>query len=336
MKAISFFLVLLGGFCFAGSLQAKIEVENKSPDGNFGLLNDYARVPPYDGNSDIVDARTGKKVLILDSDRQCCWKKLVWSKDSQWVAYFNDGEPVGSTRIFCRNGSSFEEIKLPELPAPKLPEKVEPRGPDAEKRARLEPIRWTDSGDLVLESELQDENLGRSALEITLGFDQEHRPTIRKAEPESASIVDYFLLLPKAEFEGPPIGWLQVIRSGNGKIDKKNGYMSCGGDGAQPEFDIALFRHRDGRPLLAISSGQLEGEDSVYLSFFELGPDGKMQRNSRPILPLTIKNDPESGYSKDGWKFDLPREGKTIVVRNQSGNILHKISWDGETFVEQK
>jgi hypothetical protein len=54
-----------------------------------------------------------------------------------------------------------------------------------------------------------------------------------------------------------------------GVVDLANGYMSCTGDGAQPEFEVALFRYRDGRPLLAICQGELEGPDSVYLEFFE-------------------------------------------------------------------
>jgi hypothetical protein len=137
---------------------------------------------------------------------------------------------------------------------------------------------------LVLENEWQSSAWGRTAVEITLGFDQDNRPSIRKAEQEKMSIVDYFLLLPADYFEGPPAGWFTVIRSNNEVIDKKNGYMKCSGDGAQPEFEVALFRHGDGRPLLSVCSGELEGADSVGLDFFELGPDGKMHKAPRSIF----------------------------------------------------
>jgi hypothetical protein len=152
------------------------------------------------------------------------------------------------------------------------------------------------------------------------------------------SILDYFLLLPPDSFEGPPGGWLSVMRGNGELIDKENGYMSCPGDGAQPEFELALFRHRDGRPVLALCNGELEGAHSVQLKFFELGADGHMQQISRPILPGThIKNDPGRGYVKEGWQFELPRTGKTIRVRTQKGGkILHKFTWDGAEFVEQK
>ena len=111
-----------------------------------------------------------------------------------------------------------------------------------------------------------------------------------------------------------------------------NGYISCTGDGAQPEFEVALFRYRDGRPLLAVCAGELEGPDSVYLDFFELGSDGKMKKMRRSIFPVA-----DAGNDKGDWRFQLPREGKTILVRNQrSGKILRKLTWNGEKFQDAK
>src|SRR5258707_997299 len=99
---------------------------------------------------------------------------------------------------------------------------------------------------------------------------------------EHQTIVDYYLLLPDKTFETPARNWLNNASL----IDKQNGYISISGDGAQPSFDVALFRYRDGRPLLAICSGELEGDDSVALEFFELGADGKMHKASRKIFPV--------------------------------------------------
>jgi len=128
------------------------------------------------------------------------------------------------------------------------------------------------------------------------------------------------------------------MRANGEVIDKENGYMNCPGDGAQPEFELALFRYRDGRPLLALCFGELEGTDSVQLQFFELGADGRMQQISQPILPgAPIKNDPGMGYVKESWQFELPRKGCTILVRSEkTKKILHKFIWSGEKFVEQK
>ncbi len=113
-----------------------------------------------------------------------------------------------------------------------------------------------------MEKELQNNEWGRAALEITLAFDQAHHASIAKSEQESPSVVDYFLLLPKDYFEGPPSIWLRSMRESGGTIDRKNGFMYCAGDGAQPEFEVALFRYADGRPLLAMSNGELEGADN--------------------------------------------------------------------------
>jgi hypothetical protein len=63
-----------------------------------------------------------------------------------------------------------------------------------------------------------------------------------------------------------------------------------------------------------------------------------MQQISRPILPgAHMKNDPGNGYVKEGWQFELPRKGRTIVVRSEKAKkILHKFSWNGEKFQEEK
>src|SRR5260370_42507781 len=128
--------------------------------------------------------------------------------------------------------------------------------------------------------------------------------SLRAADERKMTVVDYFLRLPKDSLETPAREWLQNC----GVIDKQNGYMRCTGDGAQPSFQVALFRYRDGRPLLVLCSGELEGDDSVTLDFFELGADGKMHKASRRVFPIgdawsngTDEPQPRSSY------FELPR-----------------------------
>jgi hypothetical protein len=156
---------------------------------------------------------------------------------------------------------------------------------------------------------------------------------VYSAEKQRLTIVDYFLLLPRDYFEGTPQSWLFFLRQPTfGVVDLANGYISCTGDGAQPEFEVALFRYRDGRPLLAVCAGELEGPDSVYLDFRELGSDGKMKQLRRSIFPVA-----DAGNDKGDWRFQLPREGKTVLVRNQrSGKILRKLTWNGEKFQNEK
>jgi hypothetical protein len=67
-------------------------------------------------------------------------------------------------------------------------------------------------------------------------------------------------------------------------------------------------------------------------------PTAKCSWVRQPILPgADSKKDPEMWYVNEGRKFEVPRSGKTIRVRAQkSGKILHKFTWNGEKFVEQK
>jgi hypothetical protein len=213
---------------------------------------------------------------------------------------------------------------------------------------------WLKTGDLVLENQMLNDAWGRAASKITIGFDQENQAAIRNVEQEKMSIVDYFLLLPADLFEGLPSVWLRHAQTGGHTylceaesrekdVDEKNGYMSCGGDGAQASFDVALFRCRDGRPLLALCKAgepEVEEENSVYsyLSFFELGADGKMREITRWMFQDVAEreHDAELAQGKE-WEFVLPRKGRTILVRApKTKKILHKVTWNGERFEREK
>ena len=257
LKSLSIAAGLVASCCLAVSLQAREVVTCESPDGKFALRHSYAEQQPYAGDTAIVEVATGKTVQPLDSNWEIGRLKLLWSRDSQRVAYFAENgdstENVGgcSTRVFFRNGSAFNEIKLPELPSPQLPSKPATES-DKKTNRRVEPMDWLKTGDLALESQILNDAWGRAASKITIGFDQENRAAIRNVEQEKMSIVDYFLLLPADLFEGPPSAWLRHTQTGGHaylceaeprekNIDEKNGYMSCGGDGAQASFERRAF-----------------------------------------------------------------------------------------------
>src|SRR5260370_5915705 len=160
--------------------------------------------------------------------------------------------------------------------------------------------------------------------------------SLRAADERKMTVVDYFLRLPDKTLEAPPRAWL-----GNAQvIDKQNGYISITGDGAQPSFQAALFCYRNPARagLLALCSGELEGDDSVTLDFFELGADGKMHKVSRSVFPIGDRRSSSEDESKYEYlPFELPRQGSTILVRSQkSGKVLRKFTWNGEKFVEQR
>jgi hypothetical protein len=153
------------------------------------------------------------------------------------------------------------------------------------------------------------------------------------ADEKKLTVVDYFLLLPERTFEAPPRAWLQ-----NAEIDKQNGYMNVSGDGAQPSFQVALFRYRDGRPLVAVCSGELEGDDSVALEFYELGADGTMHKAPRKIFPIGDQwSSGDYNAKYQDFRFELPRRGRTILVRSaKSKKVLHNVTWNGEKFLKEK
>jgi hypothetical protein len=335
MKGLSAFLgtLLLG--CFAARVNARDEITCKSPDGQFGL--GYAAA----GNLAIVETRMHRVAADLGPDAPFSETYLLWSADSQRVAYFSDNGKtmVGSTRVFFRRGEAFHEIELPELPDPKPSAPAAPDASHEQTVRRVEPIRWLKSSELVLENELQNRSWGRIALEITVGFDQEQSAFIGKAEPQETSIIDYLVQLPMRTFEAPSLDTLRFLRGKRGTvIDKKNGYIRCLGDGGQGDFEVALFRDRNGRPLLVVSTGNTEEGKWTFLQFFDLGTDGKMDRLPDSIFPLADSGrGDDDGQGSRKWRFELPRYGKTILVRNPtSGKTLRKITWNGEKFLKDE
>jgi hypothetical protein len=156
------------------------------------------------------------------------------------------------------------------------------------------------------------------------------------AESDGNSIMDYFVQLPARTFEAPAPDMLHFLEQPGTIIDKKNGYLRCKGDGAQGDFEVALFRYRDRRPLVVVSTGSTDGEKGTYLQFFTSGPDGKMRRIDSSIFPMADVGQAENGGPSEKWHFDLPRYGTTIVVRStRSGKVVHKVTWDGEKFQKQ-
>ncbi|HVF70654.1 MAG TPA: hypothetical protein VM940_03505 [Chthoniobacterales bacterium] len=155
--------------------------------------------------------------------------------------------------------------------------------------------------------------------------------------PQQLTIVEYFAQLPPRTFEGTPAEMLRFIRQAGNIIDTKNGYIRCEGDGAQGTFEVALFRYRDRRPLIVVSTGSTEGEKGTYLQLFEGGADGKMRRLDNSVFPIADVGQAENGGPSEKWHFDLPRHGKTILVRStRSGKVAHRITWTGEKFQEAK
>ena len=108
----------------------------------------------------------------------------------------------------------------------------------------------------------------------------------------------------------------------------------------------------DGRCLRFVRPASLKWKEErsvySYLSFFELGADGKMHEITNSIsndssLSLALFPGVQREYDrwvaegKGDWEFVLPRKGKTILVRApKTKKILHKFTWTGEKFEKEK
>jgi|SRR5579864_6927673 len=311
-------------------------VESKSPDGKLALHVTRGDKQPFLQSDALIERAKRKVIVDLDKDSLFAPDaKLVWSTDSRRFAYVRetkDDPHHVDTRVFQRNGASFDEIKLPDLPPPKLPSQASRSEKD---RVYIKPVRWPDTTSLELNYEVITDDGWRGAETISLEFDRQNPPAIVKTEAEPVSVLDYFLLLPDDILEVRPRHWRQYANV----IDKKNGFMSVEGDGAQPNFQVALFRFRDGRPLLAVCQAELESDDPrcVSVEFFDLGPDGKMKKMDRNMFP--VHDQWESGEQNEKYedfRFIFPRQGRTVLVRSaKTKKILHKVIWNGEKFVEE-
>jgi hypothetical protein len=108
LKALSIAAGLLASCCLVVSLNADEAITCQSPDGKFALHHVYSDQGPYSGNTAIVEVATRKTVLPLDSNWELGERgrlKLLWSRDSQRVAYWVENAKGSVTRYFFRSVS---------------------------------------------------------------------------------------------------------------------------------------------------------------------------------------------------------------------------------------
>ncbi|HEX9998725.1 MAG TPA: hypothetical protein VGB45_16440 [Abditibacterium sp.] len=136
------------------------------------------------------------------------------------------------------------------------------------------------------------------------------------------TVVDYFRLLPRdagifeAENRESLIG-----RDVPHLIDRKNDYMQVMGDGAQPSFQIAVFRYR-GRDLVAVSSDSRVGDYSFNLWRFD---KRRWKKVTSSVSSLILAKD-------DNLHFVLPRYGTTIKVFRHNGTLAAQLFWENGSF----
>jgi hypothetical protein len=184
MKTIRRFLFIAFACCTTypcASLAAE-EIKNPSPDGRFALrIIDEQTV-------ELIEKVSGRVMVDLGE----AWHNpgqvsqiLVWSRDSKRVAYGNRGYKEGEVSVYFWNGSSFEQVALPEeLPSPdiKLPKDC---GAVKNYGGAATPVRWLRSGDLELSSDLmmlcrESGATCTAQVRFTLAFDAQHQASVKK------------------------------------------------------------------------------------------------------------------------------------------------------------
>ena len=109
--------------------------------------------------------------------------------------------------------------------------------------------------------------------------------------------------------------------TGRTTIDDPNGYLSISGDAASPGFTLALFKRSDGRYLTGIVSF-----DEVSQEMHLLEQEGQTWRDvTRQYVP---------SYSRHRFYW-LPQIGRVIEVKNEDGEKVGTLTWNGVSFVAE-
>jgi hypothetical protein len=188
VRTIATFTLILIGNCLLLSFAAAEVIRDKSPDGKFAL-----RLTQEDEGwaAAIIDLKSKKDVVTLEIYQNFTEDAhLLWSKDSQRVAYFEPDRRGGSTTVYFRKGSAFEEVSLPYNDFPACEEKpAENDGGDKYLKgieATIKPEKWLRSGELVLsqhsESEMESGATRDCSQTITIAFGLDHKASVKSAK----------------------------------------------------------------------------------------------------------------------------------------------------------
>ena len=180
-------IILISNF-LVPSTEAKDTIKDKSPDGQFAL-----EITKEDEGwaAAIINVKTNQNVVGLDIYQNFTEDAhLVWSKDSQRVAFFEPDRRGGSTTVYFRKDSGFEEISLAELDFPECEENA-PQQDSNDKflkaiESTTKPVKWLGSGELVVEqhfeSEMESGATRKCRQKVTIDFDSAHKPSVKSAK----------------------------------------------------------------------------------------------------------------------------------------------------------
>ena len=139
------------------------------------------------------------------------------------------------------------------------------------------------------------------------------------------TVFDYYLMLPEKYFEADKeqrVKWMLDSRRG-AVVDRKNGYIFAPGDGAQTSVFVCLFNRPRRSPLVAVKSYESDTDQYTHLDFYEYKA-GALVEFKRRVLPVKVNEE---------FKYEMPRYGKSIQVRDRRGRRIYRLIWSGRRFV---
>ena len=175
---------------FAEAAEPKDIIRDKSPDGKFALR--FTRDDEGFWEAAIINLKSKgeERGLEIYQNGYIEQAHLIWSKDSQRVAYFEPDRRGGSTSVYFRKGSEFEEVSLPigDPPECNEPPFRKDTGDSYVKtvEATTRPVKWLHSGELVLEQ--HSESLMESGVTqgcgqtLTIAFDANRKASVESVK----------------------------------------------------------------------------------------------------------------------------------------------------------
>lgn len=202
MRTIALLASILIAASFVPLLKAEEIIKDKSPDRKFALRTTHGE---EGWDTEILETATKKKVIDLESvalsgdkDR-IVWMSdssepverygneamLIWSRDSQRVAYYNLHRRNRTMSVYFRNGSTFEEVALPEFPKCDEIKNQDPKDVEI-VHFGVKPIYWMDSGALSVKVEhwwrTPEGKLKTCEPTFTMTFDAQRHISLRQDE----------------------------------------------------------------------------------------------------------------------------------------------------------
>ncbi len=134
---------------------------------------------------------------------------------------------------------------------------------------------------------------------------------------QPVTVKDYFLRLPGKYFEVTQAQRKDFIGAGDPRsvVDIQHDYLYMGGDGAQPDLTVALFRSHGSVTVAVLDGGY---DPNIPTLDFLRYRDGHWLNVTRRVLPLPFNN---------RLAYFLPRHGTAIRVCNSRGRTVYTLLW---------